>query len=144
MFEDEYETVDFRAAPAGWHVIHVDEADWCSYIPAPDGTGLCATCQKPKPNDVHLRLYYAPLPGWLIQQEKNSGRRRVVPAEIDEGEVIEVENLGRWNTSAWCISGPGDKRPTVEEIIEWRTRRANERRVALAKLAQRAQHKLAA
>jgi hypothetical protein len=144
MYEDDYRTVDFRPAPAGWHVIHVDEANWCSYSEPDDGTGLCTRCQKPKPNDVHVRLHRTPLPGWLVQEEKNSGHRRVVAAEVEQGQLLEVLNLGEWNTSAWYISGPGDMPPTVEEIIEWRTRRANEKRIAMAKLADRAQHKLAA
>jgi hypothetical protein len=142
MFEENYRTIDFRPAPPGWSVVHIDEAGWCHYTDPGDGTGLCKNCEMPKPHDRHLRIHRYALPGWLIQEETGSGHRRVVPAEIDDdGALLEVLNLGRWNNSAWYISGPNDPAPTVEDIIEQRQERAEQRRIALAEIADRSRQK---
>jgi hypothetical protein len=138
MFEENWRTVDFRPAPPGWHTVHIDaDAKWCRFERLPDehdlaGTNRCGTCLQLKSDAVHKGIYRRALAGWLVQEEMGSKHRRVVPAVMEEDGELWPQLVGLWNASAWYVSGPDDPAPTVEEIIQERDGRAEERATFLA------------
>lgn len=141
MFQEDYQTIDFRPAPAGWYVVHIDtQANWCRFtVPAEGhvmaGTNRCATCLQPKTDRHHFGIYRTSFPGWLIQEEKYAKDRRVIPAtQVEDGSLCEMD-LDSWASSEWYIAGPDDAQPTVEQIIDERDAREEQKRIVIAKQA---------
>ena len=97
--------IDFRPAPEGWHIVHLntDTAEWSRYA----------------------------LVGWLIQEDEE-GHRSVVAGEVDGDGEIRAAIMGLWNVSAWYVAGPGDPDPTREEVEQELASRQERRRKHLA------------
>lgn len=102
----EWHTLGFMAAPAGWHLVYLDDA-----------------------GEISTR----PMPGWLIQEEVAHDRwqpsleygqlarpvRRVVAAAETRG-FIEV--AAGSDDTFWCVIGPGGWSTAAEIAEEFKRR----------------------
>lgn len=103
--EYRFRIVDFRPAPEGWRIAWITK----------DG------------------LEVTPMPGWAVREEfeydgpnsddgRSTGSRDVVACRIDE-TVAEPLDYST-DTGFWFLLGPGERKPTAEEVEAEVDRRA--------------------
>lgn len=95
---DQWITIDFKPAPAGWRVVYLNDAD--------DHTGR--------------HILVQPMPGWLIERSTTRPNSvRVVATYMDFAEPIPVDTIGNY----WRTIGPDERVPTMDDAFEeWRDR----------------------
>ncbi|MEU9183355.1 hypothetical protein AB0D14_02055 [Streptomyces sp. NPDC048484] len=91
-----FRTVDFRPAPEGWRIAWLTQG----------------------------RLDIAPMPGWIIREEfefdsstsedgRSTGARDIAAARVEDWGVEPIEAT---DSGFWFILGPGEPRPTEDEV----------------------------